>query len=118
MFKIIPLLLLWVFAVQTTYAQGLVINELSQGIVPPAGTNSGGEYVELLVYRDPSTPLTCNSCMEENGNLTEGLDLRGWILDDNNGYFASGSGVGIGPDKICRYSTVGMRRVWYNHFDI
>ena len=23
------------------------------------------------------------------------LDLRGWILDDNNGYFASGGGTGI-----------------------
>jgi len=96
MFKTIPLLLLWVFAVQTTYAQGLVINEISQGI---SGVNNGGEYVELLVYRDPFASFNCD-CMKPDGTITAGLDLRGWILDDNNGYFASGSGTGIGSGAI------------------
>lgn len=60
----------------TTWAQAqLVINELSNG---PSGTK---EYVELLVTGQPG----CGNC----------VDLQGWILDDNNGYFALGSGTGI-----------------------
>ncbi len=54
----------------------LVINELSNG---PTGSQ---EYAELLVVGTPSCTNTC-------------VDLRGWILDDNNGFFASGSGTGI-----------------------
>lgn len=55
----------------------LVINEVSNG---PSGVK---EYVELLVVGTPS------------GCTQQCVDLRGWILDDNNGYFASGSGTGI-----------------------
>ncbi len=53
----------------------LVINELSQGL----GTQ---EYVELLVTGTPSCTDSC-------------VDLRNWIIDDNNGWHAAGSGVGI-----------------------
>lgn len=66
------LILLTTFA---TRAQ-LVINELSNG---PSGAQ---EYVELIVVGTPGCNAPC-------------IDLRGWILDDNNGYFASGSGTGI-----------------------
>lgn len=58
-------------------AQQLVINEVSQG------TTGVKEYVELLVVGSPTcAPVTC-------------MDLRGWYIDDNNGFYASGSGVGI-----------------------
>lgn len=63
-----------------------MINELSQGI---AGGSNGGEYVELMVYRDPSATPNCD-CVKPDGTITAGVDLRGWIIDDNNGYFAMG----------------------------
>jgi len=56
----------------------LVINEVSQG---PSGSK---EYVELVVVGTPTcTTIPC-------------LDLRGYILDDNNGSFsASPTGAGV-----------------------
>ena len=69
---------------------GLLINELSQGT---GGANSG-EYVELLVYNGGTTE-SCQTC----------LDLRGWIMDDNNGYFGGGSGFGIGAGAL-RFANV------------
>lgn len=64
-------------------AQTLIINEVSQG------TTGVKEYVELVVVGTPSctSAVTC-------------VDLRGYILDDNNGTFASGSGVGIAAGCI------------------
>lgn len=54
----------------------LVLNEVSQG-------NSGNrEYAEFVVV---GTPTCANQC----------FDLRGWIIDDNNGFHATGSGTGI-----------------------
>ena len=56
---------------------GLYINEVSQG------ASGNKEYVELLVVSPPNcTGITT-------------LDLRGWIVDDNNGAHATGSGTGI-----------------------
>lgn len=63
----------------------LVINEVSQG---PSGTSK--EWVELLVVGNPTCDSSC-------------VDLRGWIIDDNNGTFASGSGTGI-ADGHMRFS--------------
>ncbi|MEO6305387.1 MAG: SprB repeat-containing protein, partial [Bacteroidia bacterium] len=62
---------------RVTFAQQLIINEVSQG---PSGAK---EYVELIVVGTP----TCNAipCM----------DLRNYIIDDNNGNHASGAGTGI-----------------------
>jgi gliding motility-associated-like protein len=68
-------------------SQSLRINEVSQGTV------GSQEYIELLVIGNASTdcaqPPVC-------------LDLRGWIIDDNNGYFSGGpsSGTGIAPGAI------------------
>lgn len=62
----------------SSISQQLFINEVSQG---PSGTF---EYVEFIVAGN----ATCQSpppC----------LDMRGIIIDDNNGDFASGSGQGI-----------------------
>lgn len=63
-------------------AQQLIINEVSQG----TGTS---EYVEFVVIGSPTciTPVAS-------------LDLRKVIIDDNNGYFAPGSGTGIAPGAI------------------
>lgn len=63
-------------------AQMLIVNEVSQG----SGTQ---EYVEFIVAGTPScqTPAPC-------------ADLRGVVIDDNNGTFASGSGVGIAAGAV------------------
>jgi len=55
----------------------LVINEVSQG------ASGSKEYVEFLVIGTPTcTTIPC-------------VDLRGYIIDDNNGTFATGAGTGI-----------------------
>lgn len=51
---------------------GLIINEVSQG------TTGSQEYVELVVVANPNNP-------------TAGVDLTGWIIDDNN---QAAAGVG------------------------
>lgn len=70
------------------FSQQLFINELSQG---PSGSL---EYVELVVAGDAScqSPTPC-------------LDMRGIVIDDNNGHFASGSGTGIAPGAMRFAST-------------
>lgn len=67
-----------------SYSQtaSLIINEVSQG-------NGTQEYVELLVVSDQP-----NSCIRPT------LDLRKWVIDDNNGYFAAGSGTGIADGSM------------------
>ena len=67
------LTLLFAFILLTISSQAqLIINELSQGA---SGTK---EYVELLVTGTP----VCGG--------TNTVDLRGWIIDDNNSWHASG----------------------------
>ena len=63
------------------------INEVSQG------ASGSKEYVELVV-----TGPTLTNC----SSVPVCLDLRGWILDDNNGYFSNGvlTGVGLAAGAI------------------
>ena len=56
-----------------SYSQQLIINEVSQG-------SGNGEYVELLVMGTLSCQQTTTPC----------IDIRGYVIDDNNGYFAAG----------------------------
>ncbi len=72
--------LMWVLLLLTgmSHAQKLIVNEVSQG----TGT---GEYVEFVVVAE-----ACEAC----------VDLRKVILDDNNGYFSTGSGMGIANGAI------------------
>ena len=63
-------------------AQQLIINEVSQG-------TGSSEYVEFVVIGTQ----TCTTPVPS-------LDLRKVIIDDNNGYFAPGSGTGIAPGAI------------------
>jgi hypothetical protein len=56
-------------------AQTLMINEVSQG-------TGSSEYVELVVAGIPTCDDTC-------------LNIQHMIIDDNNGTFAPGTGVGI-----------------------
>lgn len=97
------ILLIFIFVTNLASAQ-LVINEVSQG----TGTQ---EYVELLVIGSVSCPNEC-------------VDIRGWIIDDNNGWYASGSGNGIAsgalrfgnvPEWSCLRS--GTLIVVYSHVD-
>lgn len=60
----------------------LVINEVSQG------TEGAKEYVELLVFGTP----TCSSST---------VDLRGWIIDDNNGTFKAYVSTSVGIANGC-----------------
>ena len=70
----------------------LVINEVSQG---PSGNK---EYVELLVIGTP----VCG------GSNT--VDLRGWIIDDNNSWHGVGSGTGIAAGHV-RFANISQ---WAN----
>lgn len=65
-----------------SFGQQLIINEISQG----TGTS---EYVEFVVIGSP----TCTTPVPS-------LDLRKVIIDDNNGYFATGSGTGIATGAV------------------
>lgn len=88
--KLFALIISFFLLIQVSYGQSLILNEISQG---PSGTK---EYIELLVTGPPQTDCSVTPpCM----------DLRNWILDDNNGYLngASVSGVGIAPGA-CRFS--------------
>src|SRR6478735_11611780 len=51
---------------------GLIVNEFSQG------DQSSREYIELLVVGD-------RTCTDSTA------DLRGWIFDDQNGWYGTGS---------------------------
>jgi Secretion system C-terminal sorting domain len=59
-------------------AQGLIVNEMSNG------TSAAKEYVELLVIGGTGVEFAP-------------VDLRGWILDDNNGSFQTSVGTGVAP---------------------
>lgn len=90
-----------------SYSQQLIINEVSQG-------TGAAEYVEFVVIGNPTcqTPVPC-------------IDLRGVIIDDNNGYFAAGGGTGIATGAV-RFANVafwscvpqGTYIVVYNESDI
>ena len=92
------------------FNQSLIINEVSQG---PSGSK---EYVEFLVIPS-STSQNCVTCM----------DLRGWIIDDNNGYFSNGvltsTGVAAGAVRFSNnifWSCIpfGTLIVIYNQADL
>lgn len=93
------------------FNQSLIINEVSQG---PSGSK---EYVELLVI-PTSTTQNCETCM----------DLRGWIIDDNSGYFSNGNtsqtGVASGAVRFSSNNALwscvpfGTLIVIYNPADI
>ena len=69
-------------SINSLCAQQLIINEISQG-------TGSSEYVELVVIGTP----TCVTPVPS-------LDLRKVIIDDNNGYFAPGSGTGIAGGAV------------------
>ncbi|MDG2154097.1 MAG: hypothetical protein P8K10_09215, partial [Crocinitomicaceae bacterium] len=78
-FLVFPIL---IFFAGSAVSQTLVINEFSNG---PSGTQ---EYLEVIVI-DTSTSTSCNPC----------IDIRGWIIDDNNGYHGS-SGIASGCNRF------------------
>lgn len=72
----------------------LVLNEVSQG---PSGTK---EYIELVV-------TGIRTCTDSTA------DLRGWIIDDNNGWIASGSGQGIATGCMRFANAASWQKVPY-----
>jgi len=72
----------FIFIGFSAISQQLLINEISQG-------PGSQEYVEFIVAGTSTcqTPVPC-------------LDLRGVLIDDNNGYFASGAGTGIANGAV------------------
>lgn len=107
MWKLFLLSAVCFFTSSLSYSQQLIINEVSQG-------SGSGEYVEFVVIGNPTcqTPVPC-------------IDLRGVIIDDNNGYFASGGGTGIATGAV-RFANVsfwscvpqGTYIVIYNESDV
>lgn len=86
-------------------AQGLVLNEMSNG------TSGSREFMEFVVEGAPCT----------------NIDLRGWIIDDNNGDFSCGpcanTGIATGHLRlanIAQWSSVptGTIIVIYNELDV
>lgn len=77
-------LLLFTLSPNSSFGQGMVLNEFSNG---DSGTR---EYMEFVVV-GPDTSPNCGP-----------IDLRGWIIDDNNGDFSCGpcSGTGIATGHI------------------
>lgn len=99
--SLLPLLL------GSTASGQLIINELSQG---PSGNQ---EFIELLVTGTPAC----------GGSNT--VDLRGWVIDDNNSWHASGTGTGIAGgharfDSINQWANVkiGSLILIYNDADM
>ncbi len=76
------LLLLLVLCSFLSKAQQLIINEFSQG------ANGAQEYIELVVAGQRN--CSGDSC----------ADIRGWIIDDNNGWYGAAGGQGIAPGHI------------------
>ncbi len=108
---IVLIIICFTFLSNSFFSQNLIINEVSQG---PSGSK---EYVEFLVIPG-SGPYQCNNYC---------LDLRNWIIDDNNGYFSGGptSGVGIAngavrfkDDPFWQCIPVGTLILVYNDLDI
>ena len=89
-------------------AQQLFINEVSQG------TSGAKEYVEFVVVGN----ATCQTPVPT-------IDLRGVVIDDNNGLFATGTGTGIASGAVRFANNVfwsaipqGTLIVVYNNSDI
>ncbi len=89
------------------YAQGIIVNEISQG---PAGAQ---EFIELLVVGSAT-------------QATSTVDLRDWIIDDNNGDFQladnSAPGIATGHFRLAPNDTfaavpIGALIVIYNAND-
>jgi hypothetical protein len=77
-----------------SFGQGLVVNEVSNG---PAGSQ---EYFELIVV-GPTLNPNCGP-----------IDIRGWIVDDNNGDFSCGACAGTGI--AAGHYRFGNQAVWAN----
>ncbi len=74
MYRLLTALSFLMFSQVQAQFQGLVINEFSQG-------NSGNrEYIELLV-------VGTRTCTDSTA------DLRGWIFDDQNGWYGNSNGT-------------------------
>ncbi len=89
-------------------AQQLFVNEISQG------TSGAKEYVEFIVVGN----ATCQTPVPT-------IDLRGVVIDDNNGLFATGTGTGIAAGAVRFANNVfwsaipqGTIIVVYNNSDI
>lgn len=85
--KITKLILIFYVSLWTHYARaqdiGLIVNEFSNSVI--LGNDSVREYIELLVVGCPGAGGTTGT----NGPQFNTLNLRGWILDDDNGGFSN-----------------------------
>ena len=109
--KKLLLVIVILFITDLIIGQTLIINEVSQGI------SGNKEFVEFLVVPE-NGPYQCSSYC---------LDLRGWIIDDNNGYFSggpiTGSGIAAGAvrfssDSFWSCIPIGTLIVIYNSGEV
>lgn len=97
-----------ILLLSTGYSQTLIINEFSNG---PAGAQ---EYLEFIVV-DDNAFYNC-------GNTTPPcVDIRGWIIDDNNGYHGAGGVAGgcnrFSNDPFWQCVPLGTIIVVYNNVE-
>lgn len=75
-------ILFFIFSTIILSAQGIIVNEVSNGPTGTLDNPKEQEYIELVVIGSDAAP-------------TDGVDLTGWVIDDNNGDF-TGNQIGVG----------------------
>ena len=98
-FKVILVQILAFIYALTFSAQTLIINEVSQG-------ESGNmEFIEFVVV-DNSAVYDCGDSSPPT------IDIRGWIIDDNNGYHSpANEGVAGGAVRFSN-DVFGVLSLW------
>lgn len=78
--------------------QGLVVNEIRNG----SNNSPDQEYIELLLVGCPGRGFYPGNELDNIGGDPNVIDLRGWIIDDNNGDFNTNpdNGGSISPGHI------------------
>jgi gliding motility-associated-like protein len=104
-----PLFFSLFFCFSQVFGQSLVVNEFTNG---PSGSK---EYIEFIVV-DNTAPYNCT--LDE----PPCIDIRGWIIDDNNGYHGTG-GIASGCNRfsmndIWSCVPLGTIIVIYNNADL
>ncbi|GAB4402744.1 MAG: hypothetical protein OHK0053_26960 [Microscillaceae bacterium] len=80
---------------------GVIVNELNTRVVNP--NDSVKQFIELLVVGCPGRGTYTGNDPDQIGPDPSAVDLRGWILDDNNGDFGGADGVSDGHIRFSNH---------------
>ncbi len=76
---------------------GIIINELNTRIIPATTPpDTARQFIELLVVGCPGRGEYVGNTPDNIGPDPQLVDLRGWIIDDNNGDFGGTDGISNG----------------------